>query len=72
MKKVKVFFYWFFRLAFDSLGFSLFGVILAMLMKMPNNIFGGLLTWNVMILLYYYAAEDDKRELICKLMGKGD
>ena len=69
MKKVKVFFYWFIRLAFDTLGFAMFGVILAMLMKMPNNIFGGLFTWPIMILLYYYASDDEKRELIHKLMG---
>ena len=69
MQKVKTFFYWFGRLAFDTLGYSMFGLILAMLLKMPNNIFGGLLTWPIMILLYYYAAEDEKRELINKLLG---
>lgn len=68
MKKAKSFFYWIGKLAFDTLGFAVFGLILAMLMKMPNNLFGGLLTYPIMICLYYYAADDEKRELINKLI----
>ena len=51
-----------------TVGFAVFGIILAMLIKLPNNMFGGILVWPLMLCLYYCAANDETRELINKLM----
>ena len=68
MQKAKSFIYGLGMMISHTVGFAVFGIILAMLMKLPNNMFGGILVWPLMLCLYYCAADDKTRELINKLM----
>lgn len=68
MQKAKSFIYGLGMMVSHTVGFAVFGIILAMLMKLPNNMFGGILVWPLMLCLYYCAADDKTRELINKLM----
>ena len=68
MQKAKSFIYGLGMMISHTVGFAIFGIILAMLMKLPNNMFGGILVWPLMLCLYYCAADDKTRELINKLM----
>ncbi|MBQ4539479.1 MAG: hypothetical protein II995_07740 [Oscillospiraceae bacterium] len=68
MRKAKSFIYGLGMMVSHTTGFAIFGIILAMLIKLPNNMFGGILIWPLMLSLYYCAANDETRELINKLM----
>ena len=68
MQKAKSFLYGLAMMACHTIGFAVFGIVLAMLIKLPNNMFGGILVWPMMLSLYYCAANDETRELINKLM----
>jgi len=68
MQKAKSFLRGLGMMACHTIGFAVFGIVLAMLIKVPNNMFGGMLIWPMMLCLYYCAANDETRELINKLM----
>ena len=68
MQKTKIFLNGLCMMAFHAMGFAVFGIVLAMLMKLPNNMFSGILTWPIMLCVYYCASDDKTRELINKLM----
>ena len=68
MRKTKSFLYGLCMMIFHTLGFAVFGIVLAMLIGLPNNMFGGILIWPIMLCVYYCAGNDETRDLINKLM----
>ena len=71
MKKFKSFLYWIGLLVSYLFGFTVFGIIIAMLLKLPDRMLSGFVAWAVMICFLLFGAEDDTRETIMKLITKG-
>lgn len=70
MKKFKSFLCWIGLLVSYLFGFTVFGVIIAMLLKLPNVMLSGFVAWAVMICCLVFGADDDTRETIMKLIKK--
>lgn len=70
MKKVKSFFYWLGVLAFYLVGYSVFGMIVGMLLKLPNTMFSGFVAWSVIICGLLFTADDETKEFIKKHVQK--
>lgn len=70
MKKFKSVLYWIGLLLFYLFGFTVFGVIIAMLLKLPDKLLSGFLAWGIMICCVLFGAEDETRDAIKKLIAK--
>ena len=70
MKKFKSVLYWIGILVSYLFGFTVFGVIVAMLLKLPNVMLSGFVAWAIMICCVLYGADDETRENIKKLIKK--
>lgn len=70
MKKVPSALYWLAILIAYLLAFTLFGIIIALSFGLPNTLLGGFASWSLIICFLLFAADDETRNTIKKLIMK--
>ena len=70
MEKVKSFFYWLAVLVSYLVAFTLFGMILAFILRLPlDSMFSGFASWSFIICGFLFT-DDEAREAIKKLVQR--
>ena len=71
MKKVKSTLYWFAVLLSHLLAFTVFGMMIVFLLKLPvDSMFSGFAAWSLIICGFLFT-DDEARETIKKLVRRG-
>lgn len=70
MKKVTNCLYWVAVLVSYLVGFTLLGMIVVFMLQLPpDNMFSGLVAWDVMICIMVFAADEKTLEMLKKFAG---
>lgn len=72
MKNIKSTLYWIGFLAAYLAAFMLFGLIVAFVFKLPDNMVGGMLSYSLIICGLLFAADDETRELVKYIATHGE
>lgn len=70
MKKFKSTLYWIGVLVSYLVAFTFFGIIVALALDFPDTMLGGMGAWALIIVGLVFAADDEERDILKKLIMK--